>query len=129
MITGFDKETEPLSDVERQQARLVWYVMNAAFKRGESITNKQIRKVLETNHNTKVTDARIRKMINWMHIEGHIPDLIASNNGYAKAKSAQELKDYIESLRSRVVAINGRLSAAKRDLQTKIQKSQLSLYD
>lgn len=53
------------------------------------------------NKGYKVTEVRIRKIINHIRTHSLVTCLIASGKGYYRAESRQEVVDYIESLKGR----------------------------
>lgn len=123
MINGFEDETHDLTEEEKKLTRFAWRAMNYAFNAERTITNKEIANFIRHNTGVKVGSPRIRKMINWMHVQGHLPNLIASSNGYGKAKDMKELMAYADSLRGRIKAIQARLDAVKKDISDNNQAS------
>ena len=116
MLTGFEQQTKDLSDKEKIQARALWRYMSAAFSAGRSITNAELAQKLKEETGESMGGARVRKAINWMHTSGHLPRLVATSNGYSKARTRQELLDYAESLEGRVNAITARLNVVRSDI-------------
>ena len=112
MIDGFEEYTKDLSDWELQVARKVWNYFNRIP--GWS-TNKQIRENLKQN-GVNIDGSRFRKIMNWLHLHGHLPNLVASNKGYKIAESREELKKYIQSLDQRIKPIEARKKMAQKDL-------------
>lgn len=113
MLQGFEEYTHDLTDEETDIARKVWKILNEA---SGPITNKEICKTLKAQ-GIETTPPRVRKMINWMHIKGHLTNLIASSKGYHFAETKKELNDYVSSLRGRILAIQGRWKRAMEDLK------------
>ena len=110
MIKGFDKETQPLSDYEKETL-LPILVEGLQAKKGkkQAVTNKQIVSALKPKY--KISDTRVRKLINHIRINDLIPALIATSDGYYIAGSEAELLEYEQSLKGREDAIrNVRLS-------------------
>lgn len=112
MIPGFEEHTFQLNIEEKAMARRVWRIIRDSKK---PIKNSQIRKRME-EEGVKCSAPKVRKMINWMHTNGHLKNLIASSQGYSFAKSRQELMDYQKSLEGRISAIYSRYLATKRDV-------------
>lgn len=113
MITGFEAETQPLTEYE-ETTLLPVFVRGLVTKVGKenSITNKQIVAALKPNY--IVNDARVRKLINHIRINGLVQGLIATSDGYYIATSEQELIEYEQSLLGREAAIRAvRLSISK----------------
>lgn len=113
MIKGFEEYTYDLSEEEKNHAR---YVYRMLIRTAEPITNAEICEKLD-KLGIKTSGPRIRKMINWMHIHGHLPNLIADSRGYHFAQNRQQLADYAESLHGRIHAIRGRYERVIADLK------------
>ena len=105
MIHGFDTQTESLTDYEKETLIPV-IIRGLEVKVGKSkaVTNKYIVKMLKGTY--KVSEARIRKVINYIRTHDLIPCLIADSDGYYIAESNQEVKDYEQSLLGRESAIH-----------------------
>lgn len=107
MITGFDKETAPLSATEQFAARYVAEMLKKHVGKANAINNYKLQQHVFTTINEKLDSARIRKIINYLrtHEEHELSALCANSNGYYVAANEQELTEYIESLHSRASAI------------------------
>ena len=105
MINGFAQQTEPLTDYERN-VLLPIICAGLSNKRGEkmAITNTAMTKAMR-GAGYQLTEARLRKIINHIRVNGTIKWLIATSKGYYIATSRQEMEDYIQSLRGREDAI------------------------
>jgi len=105
MLQGFQTQTEPLTEYERDTLLPV-IVRGLANKFGEAraITNTAITKAMR-GAGYQLTEARLRKIINHIRITGMIRWLIATSKGYYIATSVDEMRQYIESLRGREDAI------------------------
>lgn len=114
MITGFDKETAPLSDYE-ETVLLPIMVRSLAVKRGKgsAVTNTYICSKLKAK-GYEVNGARIRKLINHIRINDLVPRLIATSDGYYIATSNGEMESYIDSLKGREMAIKAVREAMER---------------
>ena len=106
MITGFEEQTEPLTDMERE-VFLPPIIKGLRVKIGKdkAVTNRDIVRGLKANLNIKIGEARVRKMINHIRNNDIIPCLIATSKGYYIAETPDEMTDYIDSLFGRVEAI------------------------
>lgn len=122
MIKGFEDVTSPLSEYE-EKTLLPVFIRGLITKVGKdnSITNSAIVKAMKQG-GYKISDTRVRKIINHIRINGLVQGLIATSDGYYIATSEKELADYEESLLGRENAIRAvRLSLARqrRDMFTK----------
>ena len=102
MINGFKEQTEPLNDYERD-ILLPVIVRGLQTKIGASaaITNKEMADKLQEHGYDKVSGPRIRKIINFIRIQGLITNLIASNNGYWVENDIQERRKYVQGVKDR----------------------------
>ena len=121
MIQGFDEQTEPLTEYEETQI-LPQIVRGLRQKIGKamSVTNKSIVEGMKRNLGLKITEPRVRKIINHIRIHDLVPCLIATSQGYYVAESEQELKDYEESLLGREEAIHS--------VRTSVQRQRIQKY-
>ena len=105
MINGFQIQTEPLNDYE-QNTLLPVICTGLRTKVGEAraITNSAITKAMK-GAGYILNEARVRKIINHIRVNGLVKRLIATSKGYYIATSRQEMEQYIDSLRGREQAI------------------------
>lgn len=101
MITGFEKETAELTPYELENIVPI-IVRRFVLKRGKKniVTNKKIVEGL-TKIGIETSEARIRKVINYIRINGIVPCIVANSNGYYVADSKEEIEEYIRSLEER----------------------------
>jgi len=107
MITGFEEFTEPLS--EKEQTVFLPPILEglrAKIGREKAVTNKAIMRGLLINRGIKISEARVRKIINHIRCNDLVPCLVATSEGYYIAETEQELLDYEESLEGRENAIH-----------------------
>lgn len=128
MIKGFEDETKPLTEYE--EAILLPLFVKALSKRigrDNAITKGEIVDPLK-KLNYKISEVRVRKIINHIRIKGIIKGLVASYEGYYVATSDKELADFEESLLGRENAIRAvRLSIRKQRLEL-FKPEQQSLF-
>ena len=121
MIQGFQEQTEPLTEYE-ETTLLPQIVRGLLLKVGKAnaVTNSAIVRGMKSNLNLSLTEARVRKIINYIRCNDIVPCLIATSNGYYIAESEQELKEYEESLLGREEAI--------RNVRMSIQRQRFNKY-
>lgn len=128
MINGFNNETQPLTDYERDTLLPVMIAgLRHKIGRSMAVTNKYILQRLKPLY--KISDARVRKLINHIRVNGLVPCLIATSDGYYIAQSEQELADYEQSLLSREQAIRAVRLAIDRQRKEKYSCSEPTLFD
>jgi len=118
MLKGFEKQTEELNAYELQTLVPV-LVAGLRCKVGKrcAVTNKYIVRMLKDKY--RVSDVRVRKVINYIRLNALVPCLVATSDGYYVAQTEDELRDYEQSLYGRECAIrNVRLAIAKQREQT-----------
>jgi hypothetical protein len=114
MIKNFEDVTAPLSEYEEKTLVPV-FIRGLITKVGKdnAITNGQIVTALK-QAGYKISDTRVRKIINHIRINGLVQGVIATSDGYYIATSEKELMDYEESLLGRESAIRAvRVSMAR----------------
>jgi len=129
MINGFEDQTEPLTEYEESEI-LPHIVRGLRLKVGKamSVTNKAIVEGMKRNLGLKITEPRVRKIINHIRVNDLVPCLIATSQGYYIAESEQELKDYEESLLGREEAIRSVRLSIQRQRRHKFQHQQQELF-
>lgn len=68
----------------------------------KAVTNKDLRENLLATYNLKVSDPRVRAIINEIRTSDVVPYLVASSKGYYIATSVEEVEDYARTLDSRI---------------------------
>lgn len=115
MITGFEEITHELTDEELEISKIIIRGIQSNIGSDNAISNVQIRKILLTKYEIKITDIRVRKIINHIRIKRLVSKLCASSKGYYVAETKEEHQKYIESLQERISSIQSVLSTSKLD--------------
>lgn len=105
MIQGFEIETAPLSEYERN---ILLPIIVSSLKNSSKqnpIKNKLYTRWLKAG-GYEIEEARFRKIVSAIRRENLVPNLIASSKGYYVTNDPDEIDSYIQSLRSRARAIN-----------------------
>lgn len=115
MITGFEKETAPLNDVELELVPI--FVRGLSSKIGEvnAVKSHTIIKGLK-KLGYDVNGARVRKIINYIRINGLVSNLVATSKGYYIENDRKKVEEYVTSLRHRASAINAVADVLERKL-------------
>jgi len=129
MINGFQEQTEPLTEYEETQL-LPQIVRGLSLKVGKNnaVTNTAIVRGMKANLNLKVSEPRVRKIINHIRNNDLVPCLIATSQGYYIAESEQELKEYEDSLLGREEAIHSVRMSIQRQRIRKYHHQQQELF-
>jgi len=100
MLPGFETQTEDLSDYEKYTLVPVFITgFRNKYGKQNAVTNKSIVTRLKVKY--KISDVRVRKIINYIRNHGLIPGLVASSEGYYISHDVSELKRYVQSLQGR----------------------------
>ena len=117
MIKHFEDFTAALTTYEKDL--LVPQLVNFLRTRvgaKYAIRNKELCKIFTEKGYQGLTEARVRKCINYIRINGLVPHLIANSRGYFCATSIEQVESYLESLDQRASAIWAMRAALKRDI-------------
>ena len=116
MINGFQIQTEPLNDYERNTLLpVICTGLRNKVGEAKAITNAAITKAMK-GAGYILTEARLRKIINHIRVNGLVKRLIATSKGYYIATTRQEMEQYIESLKGREMAIRQVRESMERQL-------------
>lgn len=99
MIRGFEEQT---FDMTSEEIEIAGHV--AAYVKGIGKNNPVSAAKLASLfglHN----DVRVRKVINYIRINGLVKGLVANGRGYYSTTDVEELKRYADSLADRIAAI------------------------
>jgi hypothetical protein len=100
MLVGFEEHTQELTDFEKNLIPV--FLKGFATKHGKdnSVTNRQIVQKLKSAY-PKISEVRVRKIINHIRKNNLIPGLVADSRGYYVTHDPEEVKRYIHSLAGR----------------------------
>lgn len=105
-ILLFEPDTSKLSEYEMDELMpvMVKCLQNKVGKENAVTNCYMVEKMQE--HGYKISEARVRKIINYIRIHGLIDRLMASNKGYYITEDENEMSNYIQSLIGREEAIH-----------------------
>ena len=129
MIKGFTEQTKPLSPYEMEMLvpRIISGLQKVVGKE-KAITNSKIVALLK-KEGYKLSEARVRKIINHIRVNGLVERVIATSDGYYIATSEEEMVEYIESLKGREDAIRAVRRSFEMQLESiKRRKTTPSLF-
>lgn len=105
MIEGFNKETKSLTEYEENTLLPIMVkCLSKHIGEGQAISNKKMCEALQSR-GYDTGETRIRKMINYIRVNGLVDYLVANSKGYFVATSEDEIKSHIASLKGREEAI------------------------
>jgi len=104
MIRNFEDQTDPLSPEESILVPKFIQGLKTKIGKEKAISNKQIQNAFLTKSNIKIPAARVRKIINYIRINGKLDNLCATSKGYYVASNKEEMDDYLLSLIERISA-------------------------
>lgn len=117
MLNGFEKETAPLTDYERDVLLPVLVRgLSAKYGPGAAVKNATICEKLRAK-GYEISEARVRKIVNHIRVTSAVPCLMATSRGYYISLDPEELQGYISSLFGREQAIRQVREALEEQLQ------------
>lgn len=128
MILGFEDITAILTEEEKLLVKPMVNGFSRRWGKENAITSKEIIEAMYAAYNVKLTGAKVRKYINYIR-HHHLPNLVATSNGYYLTNDYKELREYLESLDGRESAIRAVKLNLKKYIEkiTKGQQTQLGL--
>lgn len=107
MITNFEEETKELTQSELEMSKIIAQCFNKNHVgKSNAITNREICSAMNNfDNNCNMSDARLRKIINYIRRTKMCKNLIATSKGYYISVDKDEIDSYIKSLHERVSAI------------------------
>ena len=103
MITNFEQLTYEVTTMEKEIASYLAKDFNKNHRgKDNSITSSKIIKMLaRKSRKWKMSDSRLRKIINYIRNENLCNCLIATSKGYYTSSKEQDVKIYMKSLAQR----------------------------
>lgn len=140
MISGFENITAPLEASEKELLPTIINVLNGRHGKKSAIKNREICFMLNEriiagkhlpllNSGYSITEARLRKLIHFIHCNNLLPLLCSNSQGYYVADTKQEAKEYIEGLRDRIGEIRSVEVAMQKQFNNKyLETKQAELW-
>lgn len=117
MINGFYEETKPLTEYEE---KTLLPVMVKCLQRHigieAAISNRAMCEALE-GKGYSTSETRIRKVINYIRVNGLVDCLVACSKGYYVASTRAEVQAHISSLQGREEAIKAVRNALEEQME------------
>ena len=102
MINGFQEFTEHLNEYERDTLLpLIIRGLQTKIGSKKAITNKKMVKALTDIGYDKLSEPRVRKIINYIRIQGLITNLVASSKGYYIENNIEKRRKYVQGVKDR----------------------------
>jgi len=130
MITGFNKQTNELTDYEEKLMNKYFIpILSKKIGKSNAVTSKQMIDGLKKFNIADLTGSRIRKIIQTIRTNNLVVGLIASSNGYYVARTEAELEEWIESIRQRENAMRESRIMAEKTLKHWQQMKQIRMFN
>ena len=121
MINGFEIETKPLSETEKLMLPELMEGFKNKYGEENAVKSEYIISQMKKRGH-KIGGARLRKLVNFIRIEGMIPNLMATSKGYYRETDPDKLKTYVESLKQRAEAIMSVAMAMQRNNKRQVKE-------
>lgn len=102
MIEGFEEFTQDIKDSEIETINLVARGFNARIGKEKAITNTALRALMYENTRISISDAKLRRYVQYIRVFNLCPMLCSGQKGYWIAKDSEEYIQYREAFASRV---------------------------
>lgn len=125
MINNFEEFTDELNDYEK--TKLLPIMVKCFLKHiGEenAITSREIKTKME-EHGYKISDVKIRKIVNTIRRYAMVPCLVSSGKGYYVADKVSQISDCIDSLQGRedaICVVKNALIVQRDEMRKKLEK-------
>lgn len=126
MLKGFEDITAEITEKEKALVPVLLKGFERHIGKGQAITSKEIIDGVFNYSGVKINEARLRMIINYIRHK-HIPNLMATSNGYYVSNDFRELVDYLESLEGRESAIRSIRINLKNYIDKKARGTQTNL--
>lgn len=120
MINGFEKETAPLTDEELSLSKIIAAGINKRMKVNPASSTEICEKMNKAYPTIKLTDVRLRKIINHLRLNG-MPNICANSSGYYLG-NVKDVQEYIIGLHKRITAQEAIYKAAVYFIEKNINK-------
>ena len=114
MIKGFEKQTQPLTEFELSLIPKFVDGFNQRIGKKNAITNAEIRRRFMSVLGIKLSDARIRKIVNYIRNKHLVSVLLASSKGYWVSKDEKEINDWVTTMEKRIGSMKSTLNSVMR---------------
>lgn len=102
MIPGFEDFTQDITQDEIELAEDIAKGLNARVGKDNAITNTDMRDGMFSSRGVKISDAKMRKYIQYIRAYNLVPMLCSSKKGYWRAETKEEFIKSRESFAARV---------------------------
>lgn len=117
MIKGFEEFTPDVTPEDIKVITIIVTGLRKKIGKENAITNQKIRQAMNEKFGVILTDATMRKYIQYIRIHRLVDKLCASSNGYYVAANEHEFNEYIASLRQRTRSLLFTLSCLNEKLE------------
>lgn len=128
MIAGYDTITAPLDDYEKYTIlpRIV-SGLSLLKQSGKTLSSTRIIERLQ-KEGIQLTGSRLRKIINHIRINHIVRGIVADDKGYWVASQPDQILSYLDSLDSRLEAIQAMRNALYEDYQEMYRETNPELF-
>ena len=112
-MIGFEDQTQPLTAWEQHNLLPVMLTgLRTKVGQDKAVTSAEIIRALKAHpYNFKINGARVRKVINYIRLNGLVRNLVATSKGYYIEQDPKAIELYKQSLRERIGAIEAVLNS------------------
>lgn len=127
MIKNFENVTADLNHDEKKIVPIIVKRFQNLQGKQNIVTNKEIIEGLYKHCNIKLTQPRVRKIIQYIRLNNLLAGLIATQSGYYYTTSEVQIREWIETMKQREAAIRASYQIAEQHLNMLRRKSQATI--
>jgi hypothetical protein len=127
MIKNFEQVTADLNHDEKKIVPIIVKRFQNLKGKQNIVTNQQIIDGLYKHYNIKLTQPRVRKIIQYIRLNNLLAGLIATQGGYYYTTRESEIRDWIETMKQREAAIRASYQIAEEHLKMLRTKAQATI--
>jgi len=118
-VTGFEEISNISPEIKANRNKIIAIIVDNLYLRvgkKKAITSAKLRIKIKSVLGIAVTSPQLRTLIRHIRMSGILKLILAGGNGYWRAKSESEIREYIESLRERETQIRDLRNVIKNQL-------------
>ncbi len=127
MIKNFEQVTATLNQDEKKLVPVI--VKRFIDKQGKQniVTNQEIIQGIKKHFGIELSQPRVRKIIQYIRLNNLLTGLIATQSGYYYTTNANEIREWIQSMKQREAAIRASYEIAEQHLRIMREQAQVKM--
>jgi hypothetical protein len=127
MIKNFENITADLNFEEKKLVPIIVKRFQNLRGKENIVTNQEIIDGIYKHYNVKLSQPRVRKIIQYIRLNNLLAGLIATQSGYYYTTRESEIREWIETMKQREAAIRASYQIAEEHLRMLRTKAQATI--